>query len=180
MAELALADLVLLDGKRFVTTGAAPADALLREVYDVLAEGQGRRATSQLQRIDRRVGVRRRVVDGLVEAGVLGRDPRGPLLVTAHPLLQPTVREVLVSRVRNAAAGDGTIEPRTAILLALSGPARLLEVVADKPRAHAKKRIAQATELTPLAAIVKKVIAEAAAAASVGAVAAASAGTTGS
>jgi hypothetical protein len=176
VAELALTDLVLLEGKRFVTVSQAPAQGLLREAYEVLASGEGRRATDQLRRIDKRLGrVRSRVVDVLIEQGVLGRDKRGPLQVTAHPVLRPELRDEVVQRLRTAAAGDGPLEPRTAVLLALSGPARLLEVVADKPHTHAKKRIAEATELTPLAAVVKKVIAEAAAAASAGAVVATSA-----
>jgi hypothetical protein len=50
----------------------------------------------------------------------------------------------------------------------------LLEVVADKPHTHAKKRIAQASELVPAADVVKRVIAEAAAAAASVAVIAAS------
>ena len=61
-------------------------------------------------------------------------------------------------------------------LLALAGPARLLEVVADKPHAHARRRIAGAAGNTPVSGTVKKVIAEAAAAATAGAVVAASAG----
>ncbi|ABD10929.1 hypothetical protein CcI156_05150 [Frankia sp. CcI156] len=49
------------------------------------------------------------------------------------------------------------------LLLALAGPARLLEVVAPEraSRGHAKERIRTATDLTPVAPIVKKVIAEA-------------------
>ncbi|WP_261558070.1 hypothetical protein [Frankia tisae] len=45
-------------------------------------------------------------------------------------------------------------------MLALSGPSRLLEVVAPAraDRRHAKARIADATEQTPIAPIVRKVI----------------------
>ncbi|MGI8535543.1 MAG: GPP34 family phosphoprotein [Mycobacteriales bacterium] len=87
----------------------------------------------------------KRVVDGLVEQGALDRDPRGLWRVTAHPVLRPELRDEVVARLRAAAAGDGEIEPRTAVVLALAGPARLLEVVADKPHDHAKRRIAAAT-----------------------------------
>jgi hypothetical protein len=56
----------------------------------------------------------------------------------------------------------------------------VLEVVADKPHDHAKRRIAEATESTPVAEVVKQVIAAAAAAAAAviaaGAVAASTAG----
>lgn len=50
-----------------------------------------------------------------------------------------------------AAAEDGPLDPRQAILLALAGPCRLLEKVAterDQHR-HAKARIDQATEHAP-------------------------------
>ena len=71
--------------------------------------------------------------------------------------------------MRAAAAGEGEIEPRTAVVLALAGPSRLLEVVAPgkAARPHAKRRIETATELTPVAPVVKKVIAETHAAAAV-------------
>jgi hypothetical protein len=116
--------------------------------------------------LDKQVGrVWKRVVDGLVEQGVLGRDDRGLFQVTTHPVLQPKLRDEVLMRLREAAAGDAELEPRTAVVLALAGPARLLEVVADKPHDHAKRRIAEATESTPVAEVVKQVIAEAAAAA---------------
>jgi len=82
--------------------------------------------------------------------------------VTRHPVLQPAVREELLERVRAAAAGEGEIEPRTAVVPALAGPLQLLEVVTpdEASRRHAKRRIQTATELTPVAPVVKKVIAE--------------------
>lgn len=175
VAELALAGLVLLERKKFVAIGQPPGPGLLHEAYEVLAEGRGRRSADQLRRVGKDLGhVRSRVVDGLIDQGVLGREDRGLLRVTAHPLQRPELRAEVVQRLRTAAAGDGELEPRTAVLLSLVGPARLLEVVADKPRGHAKRRIAEATELVPLAAVVKKVIAEAASAASAGALAAVS------
>jgi ParB-like chromosome segregation protein Spo0J len=77
--------------------------------------------------------------------------------------------------VRLAATGDNGLEGRTAVLLALTGPARLLEVVAPEraDRKHARRRIATAAELTPVAPVVKKVIAEMQAAAAASATVAA-------
>lgn len=179
VAELALSDLVRLEDRRFEAVGEPPPSGLLREVHQVLAAGKGRRAAAQLRRLDRQVGrAWARLVDGLVDQGVVGRDPRGWLQVTAFPLLRPDLRTEVVVRLQVAAAGSGPLEPRTAVLLSLVGPARLLEVVADKPHAHAKRRIAEATELTPVAEVVKKVIAEAASAAAAGAASAAAAGAT--
>jgi ParB-like chromosome segregation protein Spo0J len=96
-----------------------------------------------------------------------------------HPVLPPAARDEPLQRVHLAATGDNGLEARTAVLLALAGPARLLEVVAPEraDRRHARQRIKLATELTPVAPVVKKVIAEmqAAAAASVTATTSASA-----
>jgi hypothetical protein len=175
VAELGVDGLADWDGSRFQPVGARP-EGLLGDVHAALRAPRPRRAAQQLRRLDRSMrGARRRVVDGLVEAGVLGRERRRPWLPTAHPLLDPAARAEPLARVRAAAATEGPIETRTAVLLALSGPARLLEVVADKPHAHAKTRIAQAAELVPAADAVKKVIAEAAAAASVAVIAASTA-----
>jgi len=160
IAELALAGAVTLEGGRFVTGKAVLTDPLLLEALAAL--GKGKRSKQQLTRMDKALGgARDRVVDRLIDAGALGRDKRGALSATTHPLLRPEAREEPRARVRAAAAADGEIEARTAVLLALCGPVRLLEVVADKPHDHAKRRIAQATELTPVAPIVKKVIQEA-------------------
>ena len=181
VGELALAGLVDLAGKRFIAVGTPPDDPLLTAVHQALAQSKGRRAADQLRGLDKGIGgVWSRLVDGLVDQGVLGRGRDHVLLftVTRHPVLQPAVRGELLERVRAAAAGDGELEPRTAVVLALAGPSRLLEVVApDKAsRRHAKRRIETATELTPVAPVVKKVIAEmqAAAAAAVAAGGAAS------
>jgi hypothetical protein len=116
------------------------------------------------------------VVDRLVAQGVLGRRRDRVLFVpvTRHPVLRPELRQAVLDRVRAAAAGEGPIDARTAVLLSLSGPCRLLEVVAPdrSARRHARRRIEQATELTPVTPAVKAVIAEMQAA-TVGAVTAA-------
>ena len=165
VAELGIDGRVEWTGSKFVAVGQRP-HGLLGEVHAALAADQARRATRQFPRLDRSLhGARGRVVDGLVEAGALGRERRRIWLPTAHPLLTAEARDEPLARVRSAAAGDGPIDARTAVLLALAGPARLLELVADKPHAHAKRRIAQAAEFVPAADVVRKVIAEAAAAA---------------
>jgi hypothetical protein len=142
---------------------------LLADVHRALGTGRGRRAADQLRRLDRAVGgVWGRVVDPLADAGVLGRRRDRVLVahVTRHPVLRPAFRDEVVRRVRAAAASDDPLDPRTATLLALAGPSRLLEVVAPLrgERRHAKARIQDATEQTPVAPIVRKVIHEAQAA----------------
>lgn len=102
------------------------------------------------------------------------RDRVLPWHVTRHPVLRRDLRDDVVQRVRRAAAGDGPLEPRTAVLLALSGPSHLLELVAPEraARAHAEARIGAAAELVPAADVVRKVLAEAQAAVTAGALAA--------
>jgi len=177
VGELALTGLVEVSGKRFVTTGQAPAHPLLAAVHEALGEPKGRRSADQLRRLSKRVGgIWSQLVDGLIAQQVLGRRRDKVLLfkVTRHPVLRRACRDEPLARVRAVAALDGELEPRTAVLLALAGPSRLLEVVAPEraARRHAKQRIGVATELTPVAPVVRKVIAEMQAAAAVGAVAA--------
>jgi hypothetical protein len=183
IGELALAGAVQLSGRRFVPAGAAPEHPLLARVHALLAEPTKRWAPGQLRQLDKAVGgVWPRLVDGLIEQAVLGRRQDRMLLwaVTRHPVLQPAARNEPLRRVRLAATGDNGLEARTAVLLALAGPARLLGVVAPEraDRRHARQRIKMATELTPVAPVVKKVIAEmqAAAAATVTAATSASLG----
>ncbi len=182
VAELGLAGLVTEDGRRLAPIGARPAHPLLADVHAALGTVRGRRAADQLRRLDGAVGgVWSRVVDGLVDTGVLGRRRDRVLVVriTHHPVLRGEVRDEVVKRVQAAAVGDGPLDPRTGTVLALSGPSRLLEVVAPQraDRRHAKARIAAATEQTPVAPIVRKVIQEAQQAAAAAATTAAVAST---
>jgi len=66
---------------------------------------------------------------------------------------------VIVERLRAAAAGDAPLDPRTALLLAMTGPAHLLEVVATErgARRHARRRIDHALDGHPFQPIVKAV-----------------------
>lgn len=165
IGELALADAVQLSGGRFVAAGPAPEHPLLARVHALLAKPTHRRAVGQLRQVDKAVGgVWSRLVDGLIDQAVLGRRQDRVLFwtVTRHPVLQPEARDEPLQRVRLAAAGDNGLEARTAVLLALAGPSRLLEVVAPDgaDRRHARQRIKMATELTPVAPVVKRVIAE--------------------
>lgn len=113
------------------------------------------------------------VMAGLVEAGVVGPATGG--LLSGHPLLDAGARDAVVTRLRAAAAGDGPIEPRTAPVLSMTGPAQLLEVVAPdrSTRKHARHRIDHALEgsnLEPLGKVVRRLIEEAAAVAATAAI----------
>ncbi|MCM3882278.1 GPP34 family phosphoprotein [Frankia sp. R82] len=186
VAELGLDGLVVEDGRRLAPAGLAPSHPLLADAHCLLGTLRGRRAADQLRRMDKGLGgAWSRVVDGLVDAGVLGRRRDRVALfvpVTHHPVLYTKARDEVVDRLRAAAAGDGPLDPRTATVLALAGPSRLLEVVAPQraERRHAKERIRTATEQTPIAPVVRKVIQEAQQAAAAAATVAATAGATSS
>jgi len=75
-------------------------------------------------------------------------------------------REEAIERLRAAAASDEHIDQRTALVLSMTGPAHLLELMAPRhgaDRRHARDRIDHATDGLPFEAIsraVRKVIAQ--------------------
>jgi hypothetical protein len=182
VAQLALDGRVEMQGKRFVATGAAPEDPVLRDVHRALADRKGRRAKDQLRRLDKAAGgVWRRTLDGLVAQGAVEARRELVLLfpVTRYPVRDVSAQRRLVDALRDAARTDGELDPRIAALLSLCGPCRLLEVVAPErsERRHAKRRIAEATDRTPVAPVVKAVIQETQAAVAAGVIAATAATT---
>jgi len=65
-------------------------------------------------------------------------------------------REEAIERLRAAAASDEQIDPRTALVLSMTGPAHLLELIAPRrgaDRRHARDRIDHATDGLPFEAI---------------------------
>ena len=92
-----------------------------------------------------------------------------------HPLLEPGIRNAIVARLQAAAAGDGPIEARTALVLSMIGPAQLLEVVAPdrSARRHARNRIDHALDgsnLELFGKVVRRLIQDAVVVASMAAV----------
>jgi Golgi phosphoprotein 3 GPP34 len=87
----------------------------------------------------------------------------------------PAAQTAVIDRLQAAAADGQPLDPRTAGLLCMTGPARLLEVVAPergRARRHARDRIDGALDRADLKAIgkvVRRLIAEAEAAAAAGA-----------
>jgi hypothetical protein len=128
------------------------------------AEPAGHSPAGPLRRPEGRRGLWLLLVDGLIAQGVLGRRrARIPLVnITRHPVLRPAVREEVLHRVRAAAAADGALEPRAAVLLALAGPAGLLKVVAPQrsDRDGVRRRISTAAQQVPVAAVVQRVLAD--------------------
>ena len=91
--------------------------------------------------------------------------------------MDTAVRDGVIERLRTAAAGDDVLDVRTALVLSMTGPAQLLEVVAPERagRKHARRRIDHAldrTQLQPIGELVRALLAAAAAAAAAGAIAA--------
>jgi hypothetical protein len=121
------------------------------------------------------------VIDGLVAAGAVTR--HDGMFRTRYEVTDPAARDAIVDRLHRAAAGDEPLDAPTALVLSMTGPANLLEVVAPdrRSRKHARHRIDRALDSSNLESIgdeVRSVLAEVAAAAAVAAsVAATSAAT---
>jgi hypothetical protein len=115
------------------------------------------------------------VLSGLARDGVVAAQDGSRR--TRYDVVGIAVRDSIVERLRVAAATDDVLDGRTALVLSMTGPAQLLELVAPerRDRRHARDRIDQAldsTDLEPVGKVVRRLIAEAAAAAAIGATAA--------
>jgi hypothetical protein len=172
LAELAIDGQLTIAEDGTVRAGdSRPADELLADVHDaVRTHLQRRKAQRVIRGLSRHIGGSRdRVVDRLVDDGVLGRDRPSVLRPTQHPVIDTAARQAVVDQVRTAAAGEGPVPPDVAVVLALAGPCRLLGRVAPdrSTRGEAKRRIARAIAETPfapgVAAIVDELIAAVAA-----------------
>lgn len=183
VAELLLDGVIQIGDKdeRVVVTGKlAPTTNVLAAATAVVIE-QGPKIRGILSHMDRGLthrldlGTWDATVAGLVEAGVLAAT-RGGVRPRNH-MIQSFVRDATVAALRVAANGDAALDPRTAVLLSMTGPAHLLEVVAPNRSARrlARKRIDHALEGTPLESVgrvVRRLISDAnSAAASVAVVA---------
>ena len=109
------------------------------------------------------------VVAGLVADGALA--PTEGSIRPKNDVVDVGRRDSVIARLQAAATDDGPMDPRTALLLNMTGPANLLEVVAPERRGrrHARRRIdhgLDGTDLEIYGKTVRKLIAEAAAAAS--------------
>ena len=165
LAELAIGgQLTIASDGTVRARDTRPDDALLADVYDAVREHLDGRTTRQVIRgLSRRIGGSLdRVVDRLVDTGVLGRDRPSILRPTRHPVIDTATHQAVLAQVRAAAAGLGPVPPDVAVVLALAGPCRLLERVAPDrgTRGEAEKQIARAAAATPFAPGVAKIIDE--------------------
>lgn len=163
----------------------APASPALAAALQVVAE-KGPKVRSVLSHMSRglekRLGMSTREVafSGLAGAGIVGASTGR--LRPKRPVLDRSAWDAVVDRLRAAAQTDGPLEPRTALVLSMTGPAQLLEVVAPdrSTRKHARHRIDRAldgSDLEAVGKVVRRLIQEvneaAATAAAIGAAAAA-------
>ncbi len=116
--------------------------------------------------LEKRLGMstQEAVYSGLARAGIVDASTGG--LLPKRPVLDRAVWDEVVDRLRAAARSDGPLDPRTALVLSMTGPAHLLEVVAPERsgRRHARKRIDHAldgSDLEPVGKIVRRLIQEA-------------------
>ena len=164
LAGLLVAELQLEDRP------AAPILDAAREVLDQSGPKLKAVLSAMSRGLERRLGLGTwdAVVGGLVDTGVVA--PAEGTLRPSHHVLQPAVQDAIIERLRHAAASDEPLDARTAVLLSMTGPAQLLEVVAPEraTRKHARRRIDHALDASALGQVaesVRKVLAEAAAAA---------------
>jgi hypothetical protein len=159
------------DDRLIVVEGRpAPTSPALAAALEVVAEKgpKMKGVLSDMSRgLERRLGMptQEAVLSGLAGAGIVD-DSKGGLL-PKRPVLDRGAWNELVDRLRAAVSDDGPIEPRTALLLSMTGPAHLLEVVAPerRTRRHARNRIDHAldgSDLEPVGKIVRRLIREAA------------------
>ena len=150
ISELAqLGHLDLTDGTIHLT-GSTPKSPLLAEALENLRPNEGKKLARRLSSLTQTSWTQ--VTNAMVAEGALGRE--GSLLrITRHPIADRAAHQGLLRKVREAATSDGPLDPRTATLLALAGPAEMLAVVAparaDRPAAS--RRMAAAAEEVPSA-----------------------------
>lgn len=150
-----------------------PASPALAAALEIVAE-KGPKLKGVLSHMsrgmERRIGMSTQdaVFSGLAGAGIVGASTGG--LLPKRPVLDLTARDGIVDRLRAAAADDGPIDTRTALVLSMTGPAHLLELVAPEgsTRKHSRDRIDHAlagSDFEPVGKVVRGLIQEAAAAA---------------
>lgn len=188
LMELMLAERLAVPEKRVVVTDSRPTgDPIVDQALDrIAADRRGRKPKDWIGPLSK--GLRGRVLDRLVEAGVLRRETRRVLRVFsrtrypsatgAEPLQEGEIRRRLLAAVD----GTGPVDRRTAALCALvraMGAERL--AVPDRPRREVRDRFKAIVAQSWPADAVRKAITEmeAAVAATVSAAAVTSA-TTGS
>jgi hypothetical protein len=163
LAGLLVAELHLADRPESALLSAAG------EVFEQAGPKMKAVLSAMSRGLDRRLGLGTwdAVMAGLVDAGVVAPTSGG--LRPRNEVLDRSARDVIVERLRAVARNDDPMDVRTALLLSMTGPAQLLELIAPErsDRRHARERMDHALDGTfsqPIAESVRAVIADAAAA----------------
>jgi hypothetical protein len=164
IADLLLDDVIAIGDKpdRVHVTGRAQPQGVTLAAATAMAIDKGPKIKAILSHMDRGLSTKIGVgtwdasVNGLADAGVVG-STNG--LRHRNKLVQGFVRDSIIASLRVAAAGDAPLNLRLAALLSMTGPAKLLEVVAPdrKIRGQARDRIDHALDGTPLESTAKTV-----------------------
>ena len=177
-----LAELVL-EGRVTLERGAKPSrdrilpdnpkllsDPLLDEVLRRIHGSKKTRSPKDwVGKLSQMGGLRKRVGTSLARRGIV-RERNARILFlfpwTYYPQLDPAPKRRLVERIRAAVEGDGELDDRTAIAVAVASATGILKpVLGRQVLKQRKERIERITEEQWLAAAAKKAVEEAAAAA---------------
>ncbi|MEV1333655.1 GPP34 family phosphoprotein [Micromonospora costi] len=153
LLDLTLAGRLTVADGRVSVTGAEPLGVpLLDDALTRIASDEKRRKPKDwIGRLAK--GLPERVLDGLVDAGVLRRESDKVLWVfprTRYPSptgAEPAVETDARRRMLAAVAGPGPVEPRTAALISLSRAVGLdRKLFRDLPKDQVKRRLAEIGE----------------------------------
>ncbi|WP_431933753.1 GOLPH3/VPS74 family protein [Micromonospora sp. RP3T] len=166
LLELALARRVEVADKRLVVTDPTPTGVpLLDGALAAVGEGRPRTPKDWIGKLAK--GLPDRVLDGLVDAGVLRRESDRVLLVfprTRYPSptgAEPAAETEARHRMRDALVGDGSVDARTAALLTLTGAVGLdRKLFRELPKERVKARLTEIAAGDWASAATKKAIEE--------------------
>lgn len=150
LGELTLRERISVDGTRVAVVDPSPTgDALLDEALALVDGGtKPRDAVAWVRDVQGKVArLRDRVCEGLVEQGILRREPHTTLLIfhsVRFPAADPTPEDALRERLRTLLAADApALEPRDVLLISLALAVGVIDAAFAKPqRKAAHKRAA--------------------------------------
>ncbi|MEU5903559.1 GPP34 family phosphoprotein [Micromonospora sp. NPDC047467] len=166
LLELALAGRVEVTDKHLVVTDPAPTGVpLLDEALTMLEAERPRKPKNWIGKLAK--GLPERVLDGLVDAGVLRRESDRVLLIfprTRYPSpsgAQPAVETEARERMAAALTGSGPVDARTAALLTLTRAVGLdRKLFRELPKERVKARMGEIAAGDWASAAAKKAIDE--------------------
>lgn len=146
-------------GRLVLRPGPAPAHPVLVDALDVLSTREGRKPDHVLDTLAK--GLRERLVDGLLEAGILRRERHKVLglFPTERLPAQDTAHETMVRQRVLAALDGGRPDERVAALTALLSALDAVTTVFDVPdKRFARRRAKEIAEGQWAAAAVRRAV----------------------